>query len=324
MRDLCPICRENNKRDEWQLDFIVPDGWTLPTQNTVCLCLECGFIWYNNDATPEDYATYYREKYGSDGGLKLASNYARLTELVDLICSETMPDDRIVDFGGGEGFICSELAKRGYTDAHTVDVGDPMPQEVDLIVSSHVFEHLYDPRETLETLIRSLNPGGSFLIELPDADGMASANWVPLLDYHQKHINHFIPTVLDALFRDYGFERGHTEYGKLETSYPYIYRVVYSRNISRCAYLRSKLIIQSRMAQMAATMNAISEPVIVRMNIVRLVDKDPAFIGQTVMGMPVYPTVEGDETIVVLANNRVTEIVQNIKDLGLINRVIVP
>jgi SAM-dependent methyltransferase len=40
----------------------------------------------------------------------------------------------------------------------------------DLVVLSHVFEHLPDPRDALRRLSRSLNPGGSIFLELPHED----------------------------------------------------------------------------------------------------------------------------------------------------------
>jgi len=61
MRDRCPACNCVRRLDDWALDFKVPDGWPQPEHNTVCLCLDCGLIYYDNDMTAEDYDEYYRK-----------------------------------------------------------------------------------------------------------------------------------------------------------------------------------------------------------------------------------------------------------------------
>jgi hypothetical protein len=336
MRPNCPVCGSKNRFTDWETSYIVPDEWTLPTKNTICLCLDCGMVWYDNDKTQADYDRYYTERYGYSGALTIHENYKRLDELVELAV-EHFPnlDACIVDFGGGEGYIKSKLDALGYTNTFTVNIGDPLPNTIDLLIACHVFEHVYDLRGVMDRL--SAHVTGKYLIEVPDADAMTRAVNMPMLDYYQIHVNHFVPLVLDKFFERYSYYpvyqyRRPSLYDNVR-----FYRVIYEPGVPMRTYADSHEQVTANIKAKVELLKRVNYPVIVwgcgptalhllaqvNINVVQYVDMDPAYRGTTIGGMPVLDHVESDAPILVMAQSQRTGIVKAISEAGLNNPVIV-
>lgn len=338
MRDKCPLCDSPRRLDDWKMDFLVPDGWPNPTTNTVCLCLDCGMIYYDNDMTQADYDAYYRDYYGYDGNEHSENNLLRLDELVELATQHAKTGDLIVDFGGGTGYLAEKLERMGYTKAITVEVGERLPKNIDLLISAQTLEHLYDLKPIVENLIKHLSIKGKLLIEIPSCYEMPFLEPpMPILDYHQKHVNHFLPFVLDKLFKQYGFDRIYTHSGSTPCYFGWHYRAVYQRNVPERIYHLSKMTVQDRVLNKIEKIQKIDKPVIVwgcgdlclhmltkiKLDVVYYVDNDPAFRGATIGGLPVQDTVTTSHPIVVIAQNQASGIIKRIKELGLKNEVII-
>jgi SAM-dependent methyltransferase len=71
----------------------------------------------------------------------------------------------------------------------------PEPRH-ELILFTHVVEHLRDPRGGLEVLRRSLAPGGRIYLECPNA---AAPFALPSRMFHRAHLFNFGPATLEAL-----------------------------------------------------------------------------------------------------------------------------
>jgi len=338
MRNNCPLCDSPRRLDDWKMDFLVPDGWPNPTQNTICLCLECGMIYYDNDMAQADYDEYYRKYYGYDGNEHSENNLLRLNELAELAAQHADKTDLIVDFGGGDGWLTKRLNEWGYYKAFTVEVGQELPKNVDLLISAQTLEHLYDLKPIVTKLIESLSIKGKLLIEIPSCLEMPYLEPpMPILDYHQKHVNHFLPFVLDDLFRKYDFYRIYTHSGSTPCYFGWHYRAVYQRDVPERIYQLSKMIVHDRIENRITRMQKITEPVIVwgcgdlclhmltkvKLDVAYYVDNDPAFKGATIGGIPVRDEVTSSEPIVIIAQNQASGILKRIKDLGLLNPVIV-
>jgi len=337
MRNECPACGNPRRLDNWQLDFLVPDGWPQPTHNTVCLCTSCGLIYYDNDKTAADYDQYYRQYYGYDGNLNLHQNDVRLDGVADLVKRHFPKYFRIVDFGGGDGYLERRLQRDGYTDVHTVRVDDPLPEDVNLVIATQVFEHLYDLRGTLDRLLNCMIARGIFLIEVPDALEMTFMQGSAIKDYQQKHCNHFAPFVLDRLFSSIGYDRFYSEQGEMTGYFGTYYRAIYNRNVAIDMYAMSKVQIAHALERKMLKLQEINRPVIVwgcgdlamhllakiNLPVVYYVDNDPAFKGATIGGVPVRGAVTSGEPIVIMAQNQATALLKRIQDLGLTNEVIV-
>jgi hypothetical protein len=333
----CPACGSDNddKRIHvWDMDYIVPDGWELPAHNEICLC-DCGMIYYDNDKTQEDYDKYYKNRYGTDGTLTDAINYTRLDELIELICkTEPNKHARIVDFGGGNGYVEKKLYLLGYTDVCTVDVGNGLPENIDLLIASHVLEHVYDVHTIMHNIVHHTK--GKILIDLPDAIGMSKITTLPILDYHQKHINHFSINTLNILLDSWDYSPIYVNHYLIKShNYP-SFRAIYEKQSEEFSYGESQGRVESNVDEKVKRLKEITWPVIVwgcgdiclhlltkvNLKIVHFVDNDPAWKGQTIMGIPVFDHIESDAPILIMAQQLQPEVIKQIKDAKLLNRII--
>ncbi|MBI1975591.1 MAG: class I SAM-dependent methyltransferase [Candidatus Vogelbacteria bacterium] len=86
-------------------------------------------------------------------------------------------------------------------DAHLPD------ESLDVIIMSHVIEHLYDPRGTMREVFRILRPGGIVIIKTPNSDTLErrafGANWHPY--EAPRHTVIFSGRNLGALLVETGF-----------------------------------------------------------------------------------------------------------------------
>jgi hypothetical protein len=84
------------------------------------------------------------------------------------------------------------------------------PEELggfDLVILSHVLEHIADVREAADGLTSMVNAGGLVYLEVPDAVRYPDFLVAPFHDFNNEHINHFSLQCLDTLLSARGFER---------------------------------------------------------------------------------------------------------------------
>lgn len=71
------------------------------------------------------------------------------------------------------------------------------------VVHSHVFEHLYDPREFLKTLSSKLEEGQKILISLPNMEEMIERKYTNCINF--EHTILLTQDLVEQLHADYGF-----------------------------------------------------------------------------------------------------------------------
>ena len=334
----CPICGSYNKTIAWGMDFIVPDGWELPNHNDICLCNDCQMIYYSSDKTQKDYDDYYHYRYDSELTLSSEETHHRLDELIDFVMdAEERKDARIVDFGGTEGYVEKQLRKFGYLDVSTVNVGDELPNGINLLIASHVLEHVYDLKSVMDKLTHNLNIGARFIVDIPDSTEMVRVNRLPILDYSQKHVNHFSARTLHKLLAQYDYYPTTIHnYTVPIHDYP-AFRVLYERPDEVNTYYRAKDWCESNISAKIEKMKEITGPVVVwgvgdiclllldsvPLDVVHYVDIDPCFKNQTIKGVPVYDHCESDAPIVAIAQMQREQVIASIAKANLPNKVIV-
>lgn len=143
----------------------------------------------------------------------------------------------ILDAGCGNGFLAGKLASRGHhvtgvdISQDGVDIArknypqigfhiaslydnlEPIVQNVDLVISSEVIEHLFSPKTFLENISKVLKPRGSIILTTPyhgflknlalslidGWDTHHTANW------EGGHIKFFSPKTLKILLANTGY-----------------------------------------------------------------------------------------------------------------------
>jgi SAM-dependent methyltransferase len=82
----------------------------------------------------------------------------------------------------------------------------PDDGQYDVVVLSHVLEHVLDPRAALGQVHHHLAPGGLLIVEVPNSHRFHEYIHIPFQDFNTEHINHFSPAILSAFVDSVGFE----------------------------------------------------------------------------------------------------------------------
>lgn len=146
--------------------------------------------------------------------------------------SKHIPDRqaRILDAGCATGTLIGLLSDHGFTnlvgldpsplaaatarkhykvEAYAGSFCDP-PSEIgrfDVIILSHVLEHIADVKSAANGLASMVDEGGLVYLEVPDASRYSDFLVAPYHDFNNEHVNHFSLQCLDTLLELRGFER---------------------------------------------------------------------------------------------------------------------
>ena len=205
----------------------------------VVICTECGLVQTNPRMNEASYREFYNLEYHklyhgvgqpSDAVYRAQYNrgrriFARLLEL------RALPQDlrqmQVFEVGCGTGGILGYFRDRG-CPVRGVDVGREyaefgsdrhgLPIEVgtasdvsftrkpDLIIYSHVLEHLLDPAQELALMRQTLSDEGTLYLEVPGIKHLADDRMDLLRVLQNAHTYHFSLTSLAALARKSGFK----------------------------------------------------------------------------------------------------------------------
>jgi 2-polyprenyl-3-methyl-5-hydroxy-6-metoxy-1,4-benzoquinol methylase len=217
----------------------------LPTQVTIRHCALDNFLFVAG-GDQNDYDEYYRslsnDSYHAElAGGDLHSPISKLQRdhLLRLLGGGFAKN--VLDFGCGEASLLVELASQfplsrfwGFDPGPGAQTGadkakllglanlavsnvPPVDRRYDLIILSHVLEHLLD-FDLLHFLNTLLAENGLLYIEVPNSLQYATYDRQEFLYYFDRlHVNHFTPQSLARLAAAHGF--GHI--GHLEYTFPY-------------------------------------------------------------------------------------------------------
>jgi len=322
----CPVCNSGNRLKLWRSDFLIPDGWKRPAYIDWFRC-DCGMIYGDHPTvTQEDYDWYYTEKYGY--GVSDDANKVRLCDRAVYIANRFENASKVVDFGGGDSGLCDVLNQYQFFNVTNYGCGDEMPDNVDVIIAEHVLEHIYDMNEAMGKISKALKTGGTLIIDIPDAGIMAVERPVemPILDFSQVHINHFRMIDLLRLMENYGFELQETsEYHERKGGCRMYVFVKDSTIVGRV----SDTFVNRNMAEKEqALRKLVDQPVVVWgygdiaahllaryfPNVQYFVCNDPAYVGETINGLPVYDKKPNDTfPVLVIAQSQKGALIDRIK-----------
>lgn len=333
----CPVCESKKRTKKWTQSFLVPKDWTQPAYLDWYVCKACGMIYADNpDICQKDYDRYYKERYG----FGVEDEEARLRQQVHAQwCNANVKnkDLFIVDFGGA-GVLTHYLAEYGFTNTLNVGAGDELPHNVDVLFAEHVLEHIYDLPAAMRKINAAMSDGGLLVVDGPEAAGIAEHKKTPMLDFHQKHVNHFTFYDYLHLMKLHGFEFMAAQ-NYFERKNPCVHILFSKAPRERVCDESLKHIIPNIEKIVQGLKDLGDTPVVVWgcgdiamhalslhfPNVRYFVDKDPAFYEAVIRGRWVMSRVMEGETcpIVVIAQGQRLSILENIKADGLKNRVVV-
>jgi 2-polyprenyl-3-methyl-5-hydroxy-6-metoxy-1,4-benzoquinol methylase len=232
----CPVCGRTPKDVIIEINFELLEGHPMNGGYDVVQCTECGFVYANTLVTQSELDFYYAElsKYEdknlSTGGGFTPQDRDRLQKTAAFI-SEHVRDKttRIADLGCANGGLLRELKALEYTNLVGIDPSEAcvkitkqevgcecyqhslfnIPQGVgkfDLVLLSHVLEHVLDVQTTISVIDELLNPGGQLYIECPNAAYYYKVIHAPLQEFNAEHINHFTESAFQNLMKSFNYE----------------------------------------------------------------------------------------------------------------------
>lgn len=194
-------------------------------------CASCGFVFVARIPTEAELEACYRGKYEENElGYEWLSPVTskRFNEWLDFM-EPFRKQNRILDVGCGAGHFLSHAVARGW-EAHGTEYPsnavercrnkgiamrqgglDPSAYEAgsfDVVTSLGVIEHVTDPRQDLENMVKLLRPGGLLYITTPNFNSVSRhllrARWNVIM--YPEHLSYFTPRTLAAALRALGLE----------------------------------------------------------------------------------------------------------------------
>ena len=228
-RRACPVCASRSATPLHRCRYALFDDSDLPTETTIVACAGCGMVHADSAAAADDYRRHYRRhsKYetavAASGSGVSEADALRIDETAGWIAPHLAAGASILDVGAGQGGLLRAFVSRGWNDVAGIDpsagcvarmaqagivaaVGeleDPAwptdPKRFDLVVLSHVLEHVFDATDVLARVARRTAEGGRIYIEVPDASRYEVGSFPPFYFLDPEHINHFDESTLRGL-----------------------------------------------------------------------------------------------------------------------------
>jgi 2-polyprenyl-3-methyl-5-hydroxy-6-metoxy-1,4-benzoquinol methylase len=227
----CSVCDSEDNIDIFhqQYSSIAAVGGEGYSQ-TIVVCRRCGFTFSNPSPSPEELARYYAmfsnyenpQHQGKESD-QMLNKWKRTHEMI----LRHLPPGfkgRALEIGCATGSGLSTLKSEGWKvlgiepsntsakiakELYDVEViCSPFDKEIlrergpfDLIILSHVLEHLFMPRSILNDVSTLLEKDGAVYIEVPNL----LRPYVPMGYFTFEHLNYFTPTSLSSLMKLCGY-----------------------------------------------------------------------------------------------------------------------
>lgn len=172
-----------------------------------------------------------------------------INQQVEIISNHFSKDAAILEIGCGEGILLETLQKKGFINlagiepsrtaairakkkglsvSNTYFDSSATTQKYDLVMMSHVFEHIEHPYKILDQVQQVLNGSGCIMLTqtnykglLPRLQKRSWYAWVP-----DQHFWHFTPAGLKKMLKKTGFKVTDLKYCSLVHPHNWLYKLV--------------------------------------------------------------------------------------------------
>ena len=188
--DYCIYCHEKNYRTLYPVEDIFGDSFHL------CYCRNCHAYFLSPKPTPGQLAEAYDESYYGKGETKFVPVIEKVIDFFRwrrsrYLLKHLPVNGNILDIGCGNGNFLHFLSGYGTYNLYgiepqgnSVERAKKIPElhiktgvleakdfpenTFDAVTMFHVFEHLDNPKETLQIISKIIKQGGIFIISLPN------------------------------------------------------------------------------------------------------------------------------------------------------------
>ena len=211
-----------------QSDYhIIAKHDTFGMKQNIVFCKNCGFVYCNPQLTDESYKEFYEsDEYrliysGADYIEKMHTFFetsGHIFELLKPICQEKELRS-VLEFGCGAGWNLLDFHKDGgFSEIKGIDYSkelaeigkehgldirsgsiDQIPErKFDVIILSHVVEHLTEFYQNMGKILAHLNDNGVVYIAVPNIDDFEIGQ------FQNAHVSYFTPRTLDCYLNKCG------------------------------------------------------------------------------------------------------------------------
>ena len=240
----CTFCKSSNSTFKYPTIDIKDQYFEIHQ------CNECKAFFLTPNPTSDQLSEAYSESYYGEkeekfkGIFEKAMDYFRRKRAL-FITKKLQKNASVLDIGCGNGRFLSSLLKYGNfklfgvelegnsakraarikeinLKVGTLEQNDFPELSLDAVSMFHVFEHLTQPKETLEIISKILKKDGLFVVSFPNIDSWQSnffkGKWLHLDP--PRHLFFFSPKDFKNLMIKMGFELVHENYSSIEQN-PY-------------------------------------------------------------------------------------------------------
>lgn len=307
----CPICGSGKRSLIMEQNFTIPDQWKIPNRLNLHLCSNCGAAYIDADqATQEVYDAYYNAGQFNFVGKNDTESAERLESIGREIKSVCLPTTRILDVGGEDGHLQKILNDLGFSNVETCGPDMNVDGHFDVLVMSHLVEHIYDMDGFFARLRPLLKPYTRLIVETPiwpeypqTVDGWQS------YDFNLIHLNKFRTVDLTRMLSRFQLRCTQTQ------NLPNVRRF-------KCFRYQGYYVGSSSYPVIVWGLSDDILSLISEWNVVQYVDRSPIYKGCTIKGVPILDHVESDAAIVIGAIHSRDAIRKEIEIAGLTNELI--
>ncbi|MCX6056606.1 MAG: methyltransferase domain-containing protein [Chloroflexi bacterium] len=292
-------------------NFTIPDQWMIPNNLGLYLCSKCGMAYLDADKASQDvYDDYYRSGQFNFVGQNDLESTLRLEALGLEIQSICESEYRILDVGGEDGHLLNILVAQGFTKIETCGPSMDVEGYFDLLVMSHLVEHIYDMDSFFARLRPHLKPYTRLMVEIPvwTEYPETEEGW-QTYDFNLIHINKFRSIDLSRMFSRVNFKCDKTQ------NLPNVRRF-------KCLRYQGHYMGPSEYPVIVWGLSDDVLNLVGGWNVEQYVDRSPVYRGCTIKGVPILDHVESSAPIVIGAIHSKDAIREEIRAAGLLNELI--
>jgi 2-polyprenyl-3-methyl-5-hydroxy-6-metoxy-1,4-benzoquinol methylase/ribosomal protein S27E len=226
----CPACGETASVEAWHKYALA-----YP------ICASCGTMYMSPRPTPSLLEQYYAtsENYhhwnqhifpASENARRTKIFRPRAERITDIAARHGVRTRTLLEVGAGFGTFCEEVIRMGvfreviaveptpdlaatcigkglHVIAQPIEHVELRDEQVDVVASFEVIEHLFCPRDFIASCFRVLAPGGLLVLTCPNGAGFEVVTLRELSStVDVEHLNYFNPQSLSLLIGSCGFD----------------------------------------------------------------------------------------------------------------------